>query len=143
MPSVTYNPGEPVFDQTTGEPYIDEDGALVIVAPGLLVSAPDGRTLDGDDVANAAWYRGNKFEGETLRDNEIGVPYERLVLGQPDASLAVTLVVSEVRTRTPGVVGVLSANVTKYDNENRALFWTATLLRANGESQTAQFQTGG
>ena len=38
MASQNYNPGEPVFDQSTGEPFIDEDGNLVEVAPGLKVT---------------------------------------------------------------------------------------------------------
>ena len=58
MASQNYNPGEPVFDQSTGEPFIDEDGNLVEVSPGLKVDN-GAETLDGDDVANAAWYRAN------------------------------------------------------------------------------------
>ena len=96
MASQNYNPGEPVFDQSTGEQFIDEDGNLVEVAPGLKVTN-GADTLDGDDVANAAWYRANKFLGETLRAVNIGVPYQQ-VLGQSDKAQAMTVVLAEVKT---------------------------------------------
>ena len=82
-----FNPGEPVFDMTTGEPYIDADGAMVEVAPGLKVETPDGRTLDGDDVVNAAYYRANMFEGESLRARNVGVP---ITTGRPSNRAAST-----------------------------------------------------
>lgn len=141
MPTTLYNPGECVFDPITGEPFIDENGDLVEVAPGTTVPSGDGRTLDGDDVANAAWYRANKFQGETLRDVSIGVPYERLVLGTSDASEAITLVIAEIRTQTPGVIGVVGSQVLSYDNTNRVLQWTATLIRADGDIQNLVSQT--
>jgi hypothetical protein len=143
MPTVLYNPGECVFDPITGEPYIDEEGNLVQVEPGIKVPTPDGRTLDGDDVANAAWYRANKFQGETLRDVSIGVPYERLVLGTSDASEAITLVVAEIRTQTPGVIGVVGSQLLDYNNTTRVLQWTATVIRADGDIQNLETQTNG
>lgn len=133
MPSVTYNPGEPVFDQSTGEPYIDDDGALVEVAPGLRVDTGDGRTIDGDDVANAAWWRANLREGEVMRDQSIGVPYEREALGQADPGLAMTVVLGEVRRRTPGVAGIVEQRVVVF--ERRVLRFRATLLRGDGTAQ--------
>ena len=117
----------------SGEPYIDENGALVEVAPGLKVDAPDGRTLDGDDVANAAWYRANKWLGETLRDASVGVPYSKEVLGQSNAALAITAVVAEVQTRTPGVAGVVSVQVDKYDAVTRTLVWSGIMIREDGD----------
>ena len=137
-----YNPGEPVFDQATGEPFIDEDGNLIEVAQGLQVSTVDGRTLDGDDVANAAFYRGNKFLGETKRAASIGVPFQ-FVLGQTDKAQAMTVVLAEVRTRTPGVVGVFSARVTSYDPQTRVLVWRAQLLRGDGSTQNVSSTTTG
>jgi hypothetical protein len=136
VPTVAYNPGEPVFDQTTGEPYIDDDGNLVEVAPGLRVDTSDGRTLDGDDVANAAWWHANLREGEVLRDQSIGVPYERQALGQQDPGLAMTVVLGEVRRRTPGVVGIVEQRVVIF--EQRVLRFQATLLRADGSSQATK-----
>lgn len=136
MPSVVYNPGEPVFDQDTGEPYIDENGDLVQVDAGMVVNAPDGRAIDGDDVANAAWYRANKFEGETLRDRSIGVPYERLLLGSSEAVLAMSLIVGEIKTRTPGVAGILGTQIVSYDANTRVFVFRASILRDNGEIQT-------
>jgi hypothetical protein len=128
----TFNPGEPVFDQETGEPYIDEDGALVQVEPGSTVIAPDGRELPGDDVANAAYYRVNLFEGEVMRDASIGVPYQRLALGQPDVDLAIAVTVGEIRSRTPGVAGVVGVRVDAFEPSDRALIFTSTLIRADG-----------
>lgn len=141
--TVNYNPGEPVFDMATGEPYIDEFGALVEVEPGLTVQADDGRTLDGDDVANAAYWRANKFLGETLRDRSIGVPYLSEVLGQSDQLLAATVVVGEVRTRTPGVAGIIGVRVDGVDPTTRVMQWSATLLRKDGAEQGLSTVTGG
>lgn len=130
--SYTFNPGEPVFDQETGEPYIDEDGALVEVAPGSVVVTSDGRELPGDDVANAAYYRGNLHQGEVLRDASAGVPYQRLALGQSDVELAIAVTVGEIRSRTPGVAGVVGVRVDAFEPSNRALIFTSTLIRADG-----------
>lgn len=127
-----FNPGEPVFDQETGEPYIDEDGAMVQVSPGSVVLTPDGRTLSGDNCANAAYLRSNIFQGEVLRDASVGVPYQSQVLGQSNAALAVTAVVSEVRERTPGVRAVIGVRVDTYDPSTRVLRFTASLLTVAG-----------
>ncbi len=132
-----YSPGEPVFDQETGEPYIDEDGALVQVSPGSKVVTPDGRTLSGDNTANAAWYRANKFRGETLRDRTVGVPYQSDVLGQPSAELAILAITSEVKARTPGVLGVLAVRSTVYDPATRVLRFAAAFRTADGLTTTA------
>lgn len=129
-----YNPGEPVFDQSTGEPYIDDDGNLVEVQPGLVLDLGDGLVLDGDDVANAAWWHASQREGETLRDVSVGVPYEREALGQADPGLAMTVVTAEIRARTPGVMGIVEQRVITF--KDRVLRFSATLLRADGSSQT-------
>lgn len=128
----TFNPGEPVFDQETGEPYIDEDGALVQVEPGSVVIAPNGRELVGDDVANAAYYRVNLHQGEVLRDAAVGVPYQRLALGQSDVDLAIAVTVGEIRSRTPGVSGVVGVRVDAFEPTDRALIFTSTLIRSDG-----------
>lgn len=143
MPVQNFNPGEPVFDQETGEPYIDEDGALVEVAPLSTVVAPDGRELTGDDVANAAWYRVNLYEGEIPRDASIGVPYQRLALGQSDAGLAIAVVVAEARSRTPGVAGVVGVRADTFDPADRVLIFSATLLRQDGAEVTTTTTVGG
>lgn len=143
MPVVTYNPGEPVFDMSTGEPYIDADGNLVEVQPGLKIELPDGRVLDGDDVANAAYYRANLFQGESPRDASAGVPYLRLALGQPDQALAIDLVVGEVRSRTPGVAGVVAVRAEGLDARTRVMRFSAVLLRQDGSEQTLNASSGG
>jgi hypothetical protein len=141
---ITWNPGEPVFDQVTGEPYIDPDGAMVEVEPGLLVTRSDGTTLDGDDVANAAWFRANLFLGESLRDRSVGVPYLENVLGGTNLQLAAATVVGEVKARTPGVAGIVAVRVLGLDPQTRVMQWTATLLRKDGnETALATTTTGG
>lgn len=136
MPIVVYNPGEPVFDQSTGEPYIDDGGGLVEVEPGLRVETSDGRVLDGDDVSNSAFYHASLREGEALRDQAVGVPYEREALGQADPGLAMTLILGEVQRRTPGVLGVVNTRVVTF--ESRVLQFTSTILRADGSSQSTK-----
>lgn len=143
MPVVNYNPGEPVFDMATGEPYIDADGNLVEVAPGLKISTSDGRVLDGDDVANAAYYRANLFELESPRDTSAGVPYLRLALGQQDQGLAIGLVVGEIRSRTPGVAGVVSVRAQGLDPRTRVMRFSCVLLRSDGSEQTLNSSSGG
>ncbi len=126
-----YNPGEWVFDQETGEPYIDEDGALVQVMPGSIVTTSDGRTLSGDNCANAAWLRANLWQGEALRDASVGVPYPQ-ALGQSDIGLAVTVIVSEIKARTPGVTGVLGVRADVFDPATRVLRFSCLLQTAAG-----------
>lgn len=143
MPVVNYNPGEPVFDQATGEPYITPEGELVEVHPGLKVQVADGRVIDGDDVANAAYYRANLFQGEAPRDASAGVPYLRLALGQMDQALAISLVVGEVRSRTPGVAGVVAVRAEGLDPRTRAMRFSCALLRQDGSEQTLNSSSGG
>ncbi len=133
--STVWNPGEPVFDMDTGEPYVDPEGALVEVRPGLLVQTPGGRTLDGDDVANAAYLRGNVYQGECTRDASAGVPYLQQALGSNDDALAVDVVVAEVTARTPGVGGVVDVRALGLDHVTRVLRFTANLLRQGGDEQ--------
>ncbi len=142
MASEVFNPGEPVFDQETGEPYIDDDGALVEVAAGLLVETSDGRTLQGDDVANAAWYRANLHEGECIRDASIGVPYHRTVLGQSDVDLAASTIIAEVKTRTPGVIGIVNIRITNFNPVTRILRFASTILRAKGGETATETTVG-
>jgi DNA-binding beta-propeller fold protein YncE len=142
VPNVNYNPGEPVFDQTTGEPYITEDGELVEVSPGLIVNASDGRALDGDDVANAAFWHGNLYLGESLRDESVGVPYLQEALGGSNAALAAAVVVGEVRERTPGVAGIVGVTVQGIDPVSRVLSWQGVVLRQDGTEQEVASSSG-
>lgn len=140
---VIWNPGEPVFDMSTGEPYIDAEGAMIQVEPGLQVQRPDGTTLDGDDVAGAAFYRANKFRGESLRARGIGVPYLEQVLGGTDLQLAAAAVVGEVKAVTPGVAGIVSVAVQGLDPSTRVFRWSAVLLRQDGGETPITTSTAG
>lgn len=133
--ATVFNPGEPVFDQATGEPLIDAEGAWVEVAPGSRVTGPDGRTHDGDDVVNAAYLRANTHERELLRDAASGVPYARLALAQPDPALAASLCVAEVRRRTPGIAGIVAVRVDGLDQLSRVLRFRATMIKESGEGE--------
>lgn len=134
--SPIFNPGEPVFDQTTGEPLIDEDGAFVEVSPGTRVTA-NGQEYDADDVVNAAYYRANMFEGEAIRDRAIGVPYLRVALGQQDPALAAEVVVAEVRRRTPGIAGVVGVIVDGLDRITRVLRLRARFIKQSGAGEVS------
>lgn len=143
--AVIHNPGEPVIDQATGEPYIDPaTGDWVEVQPNLQVPTEDGTTLDGDDVANAAWYRANLYQGEAPRDAARGVPYQRLVFDPGnDVGLAATLVVSTVRSETPGVVGVSQVRIESYDADARSLLFSARIVKVDGSATQATLAAGG
>lgn len=135
MPTtVTWNPGEFVFDQQTGEPYIDADGNTFEVEPHLQIQASGGRAIDGDDVANAAYYRANIYEGEVIRARALGVPYLQQALGQGDIGQAITAVVATVR-QTPGVAGVVSVRDARLSARTRVLTFACTLLRNGGQDQ--------
>lgn len=144
MPAtVTWNPGEFVFDQHTGEPYIDADGNTFEVEPHLVLQTASSRAIDGDDVANAAYYRASKYEGETIRARSIGVPYLRLALGQGNLGQAVTAMVAEVRRRTPGVSGVVSVRDVRLNSSTRVVTFACTLLRNGGQDQPFSAIVGG
>jgi hypothetical protein len=99
--------------------------------------------LSGDDVAGAAYYRANKFLGETLRDAAVGVPYFDQVLGGTDPGLAATAVVGEMSARTPGVAGIVGVRVIGLDPESRVLQFAASLLRKDGTEQDIALSSGG
>ena len=133
-----YNPGEVVFDQETGAPYVDEDGALVEVSPGSIVIRPnDLSPLTGDNCANAAWLRANLWRGEALRDAAVGVPFPQ-ALGQSDVGLAQTLIVAEIKERTPGVTGVLAVRTDVFDPKSRVLRFSCFLQTAAGATTPTQ-----
>lgn len=136
MPAPTWNPGEFVYDQSTGEPYIDENGDTHEVETGSKLVTSDGRVIDADDVAAVAFYVANKHEGETLRAADVGVPYIRLALGTGDVGQAIAVVVAEIRERTPGVAGVISVRDVVLNATTRTLGFAATIVRQGGQEQT-------
>lgn len=143
MPTL-WNPGEPVWDQARGEPYIDPlTGDAVLARPGLKVSTPDGRTLDGDDVANAVYWRVNLFQGEVARARGEGVPYERVLLqaGTP-ASIAMTILLGEA-LKVRGVASVVGSRLTSYNFATRAVNFSAFLRKKDGVVVPMAVQAGG
>lgn len=143
MPTL-WNPGEPVWDQARGEPYIDpETGDAVVASPGLKVATPDGRTLDGDDVANAVYWRVNIFQGEVARARGEGVPYERVLLqAGTTASIAMTVLLGEA-LKVRGVASVVGSRLAYYDPSTRAIGFTAALRKKDGSVVPAAVQSGG
>lgn len=143
MPT-TFNPGEPVFDQTMGEPFIDPaTGDFVEAAPGLQVDAGNGRTIDGDDVVNAGYYRVNHHQGESIRDRRIGVPYNRIVFeAGTSPALVGELIAAEYRT-TPGIESVTRVVVDRFDRRTRILWLSFRLLKDDGSLLSASIAVAG
>jgi hypothetical protein len=142
--ATTFNPGEPVFDQETGEPFIDPTtGDFVEAAPGLQVATADGRTLDGDDVSCAVYYRLNKQENETLRNRRIGVPYRRVIFeAGTSPRLAGDLLAGEALT-TPGVASVTRVAVDSFNVRTRVLRLAMRILKSDGALAGSQFVVTG
>lgn len=141
--STLWNPGEFVWDQTTGEPYIDpETGDAVEARPGLLIATPNGRTIDGDDVVSAVFWATNLFEGEAQRARGVGVPYQRKATNpglSPD--LALTLVLGEA-LRVRGVGAILSSRLVAYSPRSRALTFAGVLKKRDGVTIPLMMQSG-
>ena len=91
---------------------------------------------------NAITHALNKFLGETQRAVNIGVPYQQ-VLGQSDKAQAMTVVLAEVRARTPGITGIINARVVSYDPQSRVLIWRASLVRSDQTLTNVTAQTTG
>ena len=131
-----FNPGEPVFDQDTGDVVIDPTtGDAVIVAPGEIWADPvTGTSYQRDDVANAAYWRVNTYTGEVLRDQSKGVDYHNVVFAVPFVE---DLVIAEIRGAimdTPGIAALTEARLVSYDPASRSVYF---VFRANKKDSTA------
>ena len=94
-------------------------------------------------MANAAYYRANKFRGESLRDRTVGVPYMEQVLGSSNLQLAASAIVGEVKATTPGVSGIVAVSVLGLDPTTRVLQWSGVLLRQDGTETPITTTTAG
>lgn len=143
--ATTYNHGEPIFDQTTGEPVVDPvTGDFVEVAPGYKWINPlTGVQYDGDDVANAAYFRANIRVGECFRDASVGVDYINYVFsGAIGIDVAIGEVGATLRT-TPGVQSISGVRNVDYNGTRRTLTLEYVLTKKSGEAFSASTQISG
>lgn len=129
-----YNPGEPVFDQDTGDLVVDPTtgDAVVVVESGQWTDPVTGVVYQADDVVNALYYRINTYVGEVLRDASKGVDYHNVVFGMP---IREDLIVDEVRATaldTPGVAALTDARLVSYNFGTRAASFFFRMRKRGG-----------
>ena len=134
--STNYNPGEPVFDQSTGDLVIDPTtGDAVLVEPGAVWSDPvTGTVYQQDDVANAAYYRVNTYVGEVMRDQSIGVDYINVVFGMPVSSELIIAEVSATMLSTPGLSSLTAARLVSFDVGDRSALFLFSARKKDASS---------
>lgn len=143
--TTTFNPGEPVFDQSTGEPVIDPvTGDFVEVAPNSEYINPlTGVRFDGDDVANAAYFRANTYLGEVQRDRSRGVDFINFVFaGNVGIDVAVGELSAAIRL-TPGVQSITDVAVIEFNPATRALQLRYRVRKRSGEATSATTRIAG
>ena len=121
--TVTYNPGEPLFDQETHD-FVEVDGDVLI---------PED---DAQAITNASWYRIMTQKGDCPRDRDAGID-RGMELFNPE--LPITAGIGAVRSEladTPGVVGVQSVTVVDYNADDRTLYLAYTVDIAGGDEVT-------
>lgn len=140
----TYNPGEPVWDPSTGDIVTDPDTGDALIVVGTNGDASDaywpdpstGLVYQRDDVTNACWYSVNTRQGEVLRDATIGINYDAFILGQ---SVAAELIAAEVSTavrRVPGVAAMIGIQAYTFDVEARSVSFVFTVRKRSGDAVT-------
>lgn len=135
MPTL-YNPGEPVWDQETGDPVVDPatGDVLRVEAGGRPWTDPiTGRRHETDDVTNAAWWRVTLRLGESRRNVRLGLDLLHLVF---DAGAGVDVALGAVADQiltTPGVAALDGPpRDVQLDRARRRLRATFGVLRADG-----------
>jgi len=121
--TVTWNPGEPLFNQTTGDFY-EVDGDVVM---------PED---DAQSIANAAWYRVMTQKGDCPRDRNAGID-RGMELFNPE--LPIVDGIGAVRAQilsTPGISTVIEVAIVDFDATLRALYLSFTAETVLGESIT-------
>lgn len=118
--TVTWNPNEPLFDQTTFD-FVEVDGDVVM---------PED---DAAAITNAAWYRVLTQRGDCPRDRSAGID-RGMVLFNPE--LPVTEGIGAVRSQimtTPGISSVTDLVIVGYDAAARAVYLAYTAETVLGE----------
>lgn len=121
--TVTYNPGEPLFDQETHD-FVEVDGDVLI---------PED---DAQAITNASWYRIMTQKGDCPRDRDAGID-RGMELFNPE--LPINAGIGAVRSEiadTPGVVGVQGVTVIDYNADDRTLYLSYTINIAGGDEVT-------
>lgn len=133
MPTV-WNPGEPVFDQSTGEPVINPaTGDAVIVEPnGTWTDPTTGTVHQADDVVNAAWWRLNTYVGEVLRSQSDGVDYHNVIFGMPVVEELINAEIRSTALKTPGLAALTDARRVSYEPDDRSASWIFRVRKRDG-----------
>ena len=139
-----YNPGEPVFDQATGDIVVDPStGDAVTVEPETLDTDPvTGQVHQRDDVANALWYRVNTWTGEVLRDRSLGVDFHNVVFASPFQEDAVVTEIRATAKATPGVAALTEGRLVRYDAASRTAGFVFRLRKRDGSALPGFSQVG-
>lgn len=122
--TVTYNPGEPLFDQDTRD-FVEVDGDVVM--------AEDD---DEQAIMNAVWYRTMTQKGDCPRDRDAGID-RGMELFNPEFPVSAGL--GSVRQEiidTPGVTSVQDITIVDYDATLRTLRLAYTVDTVGGGSFT-------
>jgi hypothetical protein len=135
-----YNPGEPVWNPTTGDIVDDPDtgDALIVVGTDTGESAaywPDpvtGTVYQRDDVTNAVWYRVNTRKGEVLRDKTIGINYDTFVFGGSVSRDLINAEVSAAVRTVPGVAAMIGGRFVSFNVQARSVVFLFTVRKKSG-----------
>ena len=137
--ATTFNPGEPVFDQVTGDLVINPTtGDAVIVEPDsiwttpTLPGEPPGDVYQQDDVANAVFYRANTFLGEVLRDASLGVDFAGIVFASPVNEDAIVAEIRSAAKSAPGVSALTDGRLVNYSATDRSVGFVFRARKKDG-----------
>lgn len=122
--AVTYNPGEPLFDQETRD-FVEVDGDVVMADED-----------DAQATSNATWYRVMTQKGDCPRDRDAGID-RGMELFNPELPVSAGLgAVRQEIADTPGVASVQEVTIVDYNADSRSLYLTYTADIKGGGSIT-------
>ena len=143
--AVTFNPGEPVFDQETGDLVIDPTtGDAVIVEPDAVWTDPvTGAVYQQDDVTNAVFYRCNTFLGEVLRSASLGIDFAGVVFASPVNEGAIVAEVRSAAKSAPGVAALTDGRLVDYSATDRRVGFVFRARKKDGGESPGFVQVNG
>jgi len=130
-----FNPGEPLFDQVTGDLVVDPatQDAVIVAAEGVYVDPETSLEYPLDDVGNACFYAANTYTGEALRDQSVGVDYVNVVFASPFVPEIAAAEVSAAIKVVPGVAAVIGARFLSLDPVSRVGRFAFDALKKSGQ----------